>query len=570
MCYKIKKLQLSLPFLVKTVVFLWQKRKKVVEILHIQCYNDLKLIYFYYKYIKVIFLSDIYSYHTFILPFVWKDSCNDARTFEKFTQLFANNPYWKCYDPEDENSFSHIEDEQSYYAEYQYFYPQVRSALYGFGENVVRTFHFAHNKVQNQAHYYISKNDRTYDLLLNSIQLKIYNTGIALFVLEGENHGTDKDGKPQNTFGDVKNINDFGRRVTLPFIPDVPGYSICADSLEIVIPGLGNFRTDFAGYIKKTAETKNKKEHINLNHLSNFIKEILSFSSDNQFSSKINNEKNTFYIHPALDDRMFVASLVIDKEETNKMIEVSKETGEYAYEKDDELSKSLYEFIFIDNQNSGCSCNCKKMRQELLEKHVYRRWIEAGSLYGVAAQSIVLLFDGGFEPLINTFITTYVRIACLCLAQRASLMNFQKEAADISRLIHEKESKIQIATVTKLMDLQERFSAFESQICFAEITPQEQGIEIYSMFFEFFFIDKELENVKSQIDGLHDATDTYLDFGFNKIALIFTLVGGILGIMQIVNTDARLFEQTLWIYGSVASIVIAFIVIFVYRRKRKK
>ena len=513
-------------------------------------------------------MNDIYSYHTFILPFVWKDNCNTAKTFEKFTQLFANNPYWKCFDPKDENSFSMIDDEISYYAEYQYFYPQVRSALYGFGENVVKTFHFAHDKVQNKAHYYISKNDRTYDLLINSIQLKIYNTGIALFVLEGENHGVDRDGKPQNTLNDVKNINDFGRRVTLPFVPEKPEYSICADSLEVFVPELAKFRTDFRYYIRTTAETKNKKNVINLNHLSNFIKEILGFSSISQFSSRISNDKNTFYIHPALDDRMFVASIVIDENETNKMIAVSQENGDYAYKTDVELSKSLYEFVFVDKAG-GCSCSCKKMRSELLDNHIYKRWIEDGSLYGVAAQSIVLLFDGGFAPLINTFITTYVRMACLCLAQRASLMLFQKEAADISRLIHEKENKIRIATVTKLMDLQERFSAFESQICFCEITPQEQGIEIYSMFTESFFIDKELENVKSQIDGLHDATDTYLDFGFNKIALMFTLVGAVLGVIQLTDTTVGIFEQVLCVIGFVFSAVIVFIIMFLYRRKRK-
>lgn len=513
-------------------------------------------------------MSNIYSYHTYILPFVWKDKSNAFKTFDKFTGVFEENPYWQCYDPKDENSFSRIDDEISYYAEYQYFYPQARSALYGFGENVVKTYHFAHDKVQNKAHYYISKNGRTYDLLINSIQLKIYNTGVALFVLECENHGIDKDGKPQNTLADAKNINDFGRRITLPFIPEKPEYSICADSLEIFIPELANFKTDFSYYIRSIAETKDKKNIINLNHLSNFIKEIIGFASIRQFSSKINDEKNSFYIHPALDDRMFVASIVIDEEKTNEMTAINEETGQYAYESSEELNKSLYEFIFVDGEGN-CSCHSRGMRADLLDKHVYKRWIEYGSLYGVAAQSLVLLFNGGATHLINSFITIYVRMACLCLAQRASLVLFQKEAADISRLIHEKENKIRIATVTNLMDLQERFSAFESQICFTEITAQEQGIEIYSMFVDFFFINEALENVKSQIDGLHDATDTYLDFGFNKIALMFTFVGGILGVLELVNTEVGFFEQTLCVFGIVFSALIVFFIMFLYRRKRK-
>ncbi len=514
-------------------------------------------------------MGSVYSYHTFILPFVWKDESNVSKSFDKFTGIFEENPYWTCYDPKDENSFSSLDDEFSYYAEYQYFYPQISSALYGFDEKIVKTYHFAHDRVHNKARYYIEKNDRTYDLNINSIHLKIYNTGIALFVMECENHGFDKQGNPQNTLADVKNINDYGRRINLPFIPEKPDWSICADSLEIFIPDFANFKTDFRSYIGKVVKSADKKSLINMNHLSSFVKEILGFASENQFSSKISDEKESVYVRPCLDDRMFVATLVNDKNETDRFLGEFKKNDYYAYEKNIELSESLYELIFVDPAGN-CSCQCKKMREDLLDKHIYKRWIEEGSIYGVAAQSLVLLFDGSFPPLIGSFLTIYVRIACLCLAQRASLMLFQKETADISRLIHEKENKISLATVTKLMDLQERFSAFESQICFAEITPQEQGIEIYSMFTEYFFIEKELENVKSQIDGLHDATDTYLDFSFNKFALMFTLIGAILGVLAlIIAPDEPLTWLGIPLWGLIFSIVTMVIIGFIYRRRRK-
>lgn len=514
-------------------------------------------------------MGDIYSYHTFILPFVWKDESNEQRSFDKFTLIFEKNPYWSCYDPKDENSFNSQDDEISYFAEYQYFYPQIRSALYGFDEKIVKTYHFAYGKVHNKAHYYIEKKDRCYDLLINSIQLKIYNTGIALFVLECENHGTGKDGKPQNTLADVKNINDYGRRINLPFVPEKPDWSICADTLEIFIPDFAKFKTDFRSYIMKISKEEDKKSFINLNYLSSFIKEILGFACENSFSSRIKEDKDSVYIHPGIDDRMFVATLVNDKNETEKLLGLFEENDYYAYEKNTELSKSLYEFIFIDPAG-GCSCQCKKMREDLLDKHIYKRWVEEGSIYGVAAQSLTLLFNGGFPPLIGSFLTIYVRMACLCLAQRASLMLFQKETADISRLIHEKENKISLSTVTKLMDLQERFSAFESQICFVEITPQEQGIEMYSMFTESFFIEKELQNVKSQIDGLHDATDTYLDFSFNKIALMFTFVGALLGVLDLINIpEIKNLEWIIPLVGTALSAILMGVIGFVYRRRRK-
>lgn len=114
-------------------------------------------------------MDSVYSYSTFILPFVWKNENKMNRSFEKFTELFEKNPYWTCYDPKDEDSYSSLDDAVSYYNEYQYFYPQVRTALYGFGGNIVKTYNFAYEQVHNKAHYYISKKGRVYDLLINSI-----------------------------------------------------------------------------------------------------------------------------------------------------------------------------------------------------------------------------------------------------------------------------------------------------------------------------------------------------------------------------------------------------------------
>ena len=91
---------------------------------------------------------------------------------------------------------------------------------------------------------------------------------------------------------------------------------------------------------------------------------------------------------------------------------------------------------------------------------------------------------------------------------------------------------------------------------------------MYSMFTESFFIEKELENVKSQIDGLHDATDTYLDFGFNKIALMFTIVGAVLGIAALINLPEL--PWLMPVIGAVFSGIAMVVVLAVYRRRRKK
>lgn len=522
-------------------------------------------------------MADICSYHTFILPVILSGTGRAIHSFDQITKCFDRNFYWQKSDPEDKNSFPAGENFRSFYNEYQYFYPQVRNALYGNDGSIVKSYVFAEENVHEKAHYYITKKGRTYDLLINEIRLKIYNTGVALFIMECENHGRDKFGGAQSSFADIKNINDYGRRITLPFIPEKPEGSICADKLEIHIPELSlSFGSDFKSFIEEVNASDTPEELINLNHLCDFVKSIINYGGDYCFSTNGEKDapKNTFRIRLALDDRMFVACIAINGDETKAMLTANEKDcfyeKQYAFETDEKLSKSLYEFIFVDPADN-CSCQSGSMRKSLLDEHVYKRWFDYGSIYGLAAQSIVLLFDGGFPPLINSFLTIYEKIACLCIVQRASIMEFQKELANLSIQIHDKGNRMRVSTVTLLMDLQERFAAFESQICFTEISCQEQAIEIYEAMTKFFFIDDEMANIKSQIEVLNEAANTYLDFGFNRVGYIFTLVGAIFGIFGLswLGSDSP-FGTYDWQLIFVSILFIAAIwfgVLFCYRRR---
>ncbi|MBQ2987638.1 MAG: hypothetical protein IJD59_00875 [Clostridia bacterium] len=483
-------------------------------------------------------MTDICSYHTFILPVVMSGTGKAIHSFDQITKCFDRNFYWKRSDPKDKNSFPDEENFRSYYKEYQYFYPQVRNAIYGNDGSIVRSYSFAAENVHEKAHYYITKRNRTYDLLINAIRLKVYNTGVALFIMECENHGRDKFGNKQDSFADIKNINDYGRRITLPFIPEKPEFSICADKLEISIPELSiSFGSDFRSFIENVNQSNTPKELINLNHLCDFVKSIINYGGDYCFSTNGEKDapKNAFRLRLALDDRMFVACIAINGDEAKAMLATDQnksfdEERRYAYETDEKLSKSLYEFIFVDPAGD-CTCQSGTMRKSLLEEHVYKRWFDYGSIYGLAAQSIVFLFDGSVDHLIESFLTVYEKIACLCIVQRASIVEFQKELANLSIQIHDKGNRMRTSTITLLMDLQERFAAFESQICFTEISCQEQAIEIYEAMTKFFFIDDEMANIKSQLAVLNEAANTYLDFGFNKVGYIFTILGGIFGVL---------------------------------------
>lgn len=500
--------------------------------------------------------AKVYSYHTFVLPFVWESS---GLTMKEFVKIFESNPNWQDANLNDEFNMPDLSQrhdgmsELMFYKEYQYFHPYVRRAIYGTEPSLVRNFSFMPVSLNNKGRYYIEKTKhvgdenvtRRYMLSLNGIKLKIFNTGIALFIVECENLGVDADGISQANIEDVKNINDYGRRISLPFIP-VPykTASSCADKLTVEIPGVAKFEDDYGAFIQDIIDGKIKlKDALSLTHMCDWIKGILGYGSSYRFTSKKTKESSSIYIYPALDDRMFVACCVCEDEETVNAIKAEKD-GEYAFITDDDLSKSLYELAFVDpgmyegEKDRNCTCVSRKMRTKLLQDHVYDRWIlpgnptnedqiNYGTIFTVANQGLMLIMNSEQYHIIESFLTQYVQMCCLVLVQRATLIHFQRETASLSSHIEEPGKSLDKRTITKLMNLQERFVAYQSQLSFNEVTPQEQGIEIYNLLRKFMFIDEETESLNERLDILEGASDTNLDFGFNKVALFFTILSGI-------------------------------------------
>ena len=536
---------------------------------------------------------DAYSYHTFALPFFW-----EGMSYEQLVKLFETHKVWYNTDTDNDNSYpaskssgeatlewfcpkvygTEKEREMLFYKIHQYFYPQVRDVIFGNGKSVVSNYTFSPLSIRNnkESYYKIVKESYNYLLRIDAIRLKIYNTGVAILIFECENPGVNEAGAPQTSMDDIKRINEWGRRIVFPFIPDSEdGFSLCADRLEVCIPDVSNdgFRIAFKEISSKMhGEDGKTKVQANLNHVASFVKEILGCGMDQSFSSGDARGKNIAIV-PALDDRMFVGCIVRDTATTHKWF---PKNNPLLYKTDKSISEDIYEYMFVDIPKD-CSCQSDDMRQELLEKHLYRRWINYGTMYAVEAQSLVALHDNEpyLDHLTETFLYIYMQIAYLCLMQKASLIRFQKEATDLSEEIRKKSRKHREAA--KLMSLQESLARFESQLCFVEISSEEQGIEMYDMFLDHFGIKRQLENVKSQVDYLHNATDTYLDLTFNKIGYIFAILGALYGLEEIFLP--YFFEQkpgawNLHVLILASSVIVGaivwLVVAFIYRKYRRK
>ncbi|MDD6069232.1 MAG: hypothetical protein PUC12_00240, partial [Clostridiales bacterium] len=478
-----------------------------------------------------------YSYHTFIFPFIWK--CK-GDSYKKLIKCFEDNENWvdtNMKDKQDIASFASATDAASRktkYKEFQYFHPFVRKAIYGFDdkERIVRNFSFNPESIRKQgARYRIEKiieekdeeskikkiENKIYVLDINAINLKIYNTGVALFIMECENY-------QYPSLAEVKNINEYGRRINLPFIPVLENESIIADSLTVEL-GDKVFTSDFRKFIQDiNSKAQIDKNDVSMTHVADFIKEILGYGSTYSFSSRKIYQDDVFYIYPALDDRMFVACIFNGKDDYYKVIgktEGITSEEDYLFYKNNDCSKSLYEYIYVDKAG-GCTCQNSAMRNRLIKDSAYLRWIDYGSAYFVTNYSFMFLGDGAPDHLIESFLTQYVQMFCLGIVQRASLIKFQREASNLSIGLEKSTKKLKRSTILKIVGLEERFVAFTGQLCFDEVSPEQQGIELFDMIKAAFFIDKEKATMKDQMATLYETANTSLDIGINKIMLIFT------------------------------------------------
>ena len=127
-------------------------------------------------------MNKIYSYHTFYFPFVWNMKSIE---YEEYVKSFSST-LWKCTNDNITGTISSDDepdiDLEKKYRKYHYFSRSAREIVGGMDGNFVTNLSYDPKNVHNKAKYIIETKGKTYELLLNAIRLKIYNTGIAIFI----------------------------------------------------------------------------------------------------------------------------------------------------------------------------------------------------------------------------------------------------------------------------------------------------------------------------------------------------------------------------------------------------
>lgn len=484
-------------------------------------------------------ISPPYSYHTFIFPFVWSGMKGKKQSRKKFAKYISKN--WELIPIKETD----ISGNDLVYNQYQYFNAASRSAVFtelkdkvnDYNDAIVWNYEYIFPKtVETKSesadelyHYVIKKDDFEARLKIERIRLKLFESDIGVIIFELENH--------QDSSEDfVNKVNDYGRRIFMPF-SDKKTCSSCAKYINI----------------KAAFSTKEYLESEVCNRVKSPLKHSIAYML-------LFDSKKDITIEPIIDDRMFVACYYKNSAFINELKEWEK--GEYSYLSSainelpgdtQNLANRLYRYVFVDAKD--ISCYSRTLLEDMLKKHIYHRWIELGTISGISEYSMVSLTTNDPPPhLAPAFLTEYVEMAIIALAQRASLLNFEKRLSECACGNQSIES------------VHKEYLLFQSQLLLSEVTPQQQGIELYNMLLENLFIEKQARDIEKQIQSLYAHQTAKNEKRENLILFIIAVIGVIGAIEQFCDWFMPDFHK--WRF--LAFLLTILVLGFAYFRNRRK
>jgi len=488
--------------------------------------------------------QQLYSHHVFMFPFKWehtgKATLKDKFDLDNLAQLLG--PQWQ------RKPFA-LNHER--YNEYTYFHPYVREVMYDHGptshtpssmqkasETLIHHFEYKLGN-DNPAHYCIQiAAEKTFTLTIESILLNMYSTGTGVlsFHLRNFTH--------QNA-DDVLLINQRGRRLYPPFFnlskastisgqPDeTTGNALLEDTkgselpeaitLKGVVPGAEVVEA-FDWYLK--AQNLNQQAV----RLPKYIRALFPdgrIIEPPNFAAPQTIHKNKTCIRPVIDDRMFVACWYGNNDLIAKLKANNADHNTKAYIS----SEWWHRYIMVDGQYPTVA-NAQMLAQ-LNQDHTYARWVDWGTLYGITKYSLVMLTSeltpvesGGGVPdfLVRHLQTMYYKMAELALVQRATVLSYADEVTHVSDLIN--NTNIQKETVLdRIQGLYKYYILFINKVYFREVSPQEQGIEMYNLLQKHMQLDRDVKNLDQEISELHQYAKLEADQRNNRLLFKISFLG---------------------------------------------
>ena len=458
----------------------------------------------------------MYSYHIFYFPFKWakKDVHEGTMTqLTDFSQIrFLNSGKWvrPAVAESQENDGNKTDknnvslDAQVLYNEKNYYFRFVHDVLYDSGDgNDNLVMHFERKEPQEKDVRYLIKvsgREKPYCLKVDAININLYKTGVGMMSFYLRN-----DDESQCDTRDILNINQYGRRILPPFWSEVNAEKRQELSEYLEISGLDTeiSKEDFKSYTVDEPWTA-----------TSMLDSLLKDLTDN------------LTLTPVIDDRMFVMSLY----KNDDMSRLSLSAADAYCNPSSPFSEFWYKYLFVDT--GWPTCQNDEMMRDLLRSHTYLRWQKWNSLYGVSRYSFVYLTNSGVPSyLVDYFMTTYARMMEIALVQRASVLCFSNEVTTLT-----KRGDWTLEKLSEYVDsLNEEYIRFINRMYFNELTSQDQGVELYGMIRQNLDIDSYVEELKDEIEKLHDTISFKVERSRNEKAETLNFMAAILLPVSIVT-----------------------------------
>ena len=475
--------------------------------------------------------ENLYSYHTFMLPFTFKGD------------FVPKNCDWKY------KAFNLIH--QRDFNEYVYFYKHIQDAIYNsqkIDEKKWISKYYQYKKQKGT--YTINCKKGNFELELDGLSLRIFNTDVATLAFNLKNTKySDEDS--------ILAINDFGRRIYPQFL----GSKFTKDTKDALLSNCISLQFEDE---KSITENFTKFDTLSFEKLDEipfmpkFITELI-----NENFEEVNK------IRPIIDDRMFVMSQYMNDDLVSKLQNYKECSNQYEYENND----FWYKYIFVDGD--GKTCQSKHMTKKLINESSYDRWIEGGTLFGISRYSFVALTGNWFgnNRLLPHMQTMYFQMFTLLLAYRATIIKFSD---DIQNATKTSEDLEKLSKETK--DIYKKYLDFLNKLYFKEVTAQDQGIELYNQAMKVMDIEKYMNDLDHEVNQLH----TYVDMREEKsrndklgmiskmgaILLPPSLLSGIFG-MNVLMLEESLLNQAIALFLIIFSGIVGFILTSEDKNKNK-
>lgn len=461
-----------------------------------------------------------YSYHTFIYPFSYEELHKGEKSMDIETILRSAGWESEVFFRPDKEQYENQVEEQ--YNTFQYLLPKARPNVFNLevsskinhqfiyklekSEEMQATFNITTRKWE--AGQEKKDENHTISLLVNCLKLSIfYNMKIGILTIETEYYDKGPvwcqcsgncglyNKKIDNPFDRVCLINEYGRKLFSP-VYDVK-----------------NFFTPEKIALEFFSEESRQKRCIETDFtLESERPDIQSKVTAPKLVKELINGEGNFArigIKSILDERMFVMCLVRDNDRSK----------EFTIGRNKKTREKLYRFAFCESGDP--TCQDSDMLKQKLKEHVYNRWRNYGTVHTVTEYAFCCM-TGEDESLkktvITPFLTEYVALAKLTLAQRAAIVGLENSALSISRDLEvteneesseksEDEANRHQELVKQIRNLWKRYVCFQNELYMPEVTFQEQGVELYAILKKSLKIEEQNTYLDSELNNLHEVAE---------------------------------------------------------------